>query len=283
MARKPTFGTPDQSKAYVFPDRRRWRGLIGVIGVVAVLVFFGVDLFTGDKTFLTAGPLSKAHAVAGADCAKCHQSWHRPPDRLCIGCHDPLASVTRFGALAHAERSKSATKRPDHEPRCVFCHTEHLGRATPVSAVANEACASCHGFRSFGSGHPEFRPLRGSFEVATGIKFSHKKHLREMVGAARGKPLADDEEPEPAEEAKQCGACHKPALDNGDFMTVSFDADCSRCHFDKTGTLGATDPVSADLVATPEQLMAAKPAPAWIQAYKDDFEERRGRISKTVL
>jgi len=108
---------------------------------------------------LSPGPLSQAHAnIEGdTDCTKCHESGNQVVPRLCLGCHQDLASELAAGRGLHGKQYKA---RP-----CAECHVEHVGRNTklirwPGGAMdrldhaltgwtldgghAKVACAKCH-------------------------------------------------------------------------------------------------------------------------------------------
>ncbi len=277
MARKPTYGTPDQSRAYVFPRTHRLRGIIGWSGVAAVVFLVAADILTTRRIVLSPGPLSKSHALAGGDCAKCHDPFDDPADARCIGCHEPRASVSRFTATAHAERvhragaAAGAAHAAGATPRCLVCHTEHRGRAASIAVVRDHLCRDCHGFRSLGSGHPEIRLVSDKIRESPGLQFPHKKHLEELQ---KTKGL---------QAAAACEVCHRLTPGRDDFAPLTFDRDCWSCHFQKGVTNESTAPLPADRVVSAETIAATDAAAAWARDYVGDFEKVRDRLVKKTI
>jgi len=277
MARKPTYGTPNQSKAYLIPDRRRKRFLFSVVGFAAIALFVVVDALTSKQFLLSPGTLSKSHIRAGSDCAKCHAPFSSAVDTRCLGCHEPRAAVSRFSNKAHSEQIQAADRgttgatRPETPPKCAVCHTEHQGSDVRLGAVQDGACRSCHGFRSLGSGHPEFAILRLQRPEAPGLRFPHKRHLEELAKKSITPPAA-------------CETCHHPTAGQAEFASISFDTDCASCHFKEKGTVGQTEPVAAGMIVTAEAIAASDPAASWAREMSGDFSKApRDRLIKNVL
>jgi len=281
MARKQTFGTPNQSKAYLFPARRRGRLIACWVGVAIVAAALAVDAFTSRSLLVSPGTLSKSHALvrsqeaSSSDCTRCHSPFSAPTDDRCVGCHEPRTAVSRFANKAHteqiqaADRGTTGAKHPTHPPACIFCHTEHQGLDARIGIVANSACAGCHGFRSFGRSHPEFGILRQKRPEDPGVKFNHKRHLEELAKKNLAAPQA-------------CETCHHPNAGRTEFAPVSFDRDCSSCHFQDKGTIGATAPLPPEMIVTIETISATDPSPSW-REYASDFDRVRDRLVKKTI
>src|SRR6267143_5303765 len=116
MARKQTFGTPNQSKAYLYPNRRRGRFIACWAGVAIVAAALAADAFTTRSLLVSPGILSKSHALVRSqdasfsDCARCHSPFSAPGDDRCVGCHEPRAGVSRFANKAHTEQIQAADR-----------------------------------------------------------------------------------------------------------------------------------------------------------------------------
>ena len=171
------------------------------------LVWIAWRGFSIDHRVYSSGRLSRAHAVLEKDCSACHLRQAgsfsaRAADSACLDCHD--------GPAHHSSQIPA--------PDCAACHTEHRGAAT-LSAVRDEACASCHaGLKSsrpdaqhvaqingLEKGHPEFaalRPVNGvpANDPAT-IKLNHAIHTKPIRG------------PSGTLVNLECGNCHSPAAD----------------------------------------------------------------------
>jgi Cytochrome c7 and related cytochrome c len=119
-------------------------------GAVALVLFYNRQ---APQTFFTAGPISRAHAMFGNDCGKCHEEVSIPPgserpqqllqvirDRFSHGI--PLEPIDRRCETCHAQHTL-------HQPNvvqnrsCSVCHQEHKG-ATSLRTVASIECAACH-------------------------------------------------------------------------------------------------------------------------------------------
>src|SRR5882724_11637804 len=117
MARKPTFGTPHQSKTYIAPSKRRGRFLACWIGVALVAVAVTGDALTSRSLLVSPGSLSRnhllppGHAAAVSDCARCHDPFSAPTDARRVRCPEPRAPVSRLANRAHAEPIQDADRR----------------------------------------------------------------------------------------------------------------------------------------------------------------------------
>lgn len=88
------------------------------------------------------GPLSSPHAKLEQDCANCHEAFDQTAqDRLCIGCHKPIASDL-------ADRRGFHGKNPEvRGSECRLCHSEHNGRDSSIISI-NRTLFD-HGFTDF--------------------------------------------------------------------------------------------------------------------------------------
>lgn len=152
-----------------------------------------------DATPFSSGPVAPHHAAFGGTCTACHVQKSvlksSVTNDACLACHD--------GPI-HQEQQISA-------PDCVECHIEHKGPEKLLHA-GDQACTACHAdlktrnrklsvvahIKSFGTGHPEFRPLRAGFSDPGGIKFNHKVHLKKDLKGSRGYVKLE------------CVDCHRP-------------------------------------------------------------------------
>ncbi len=275
---------------YLFPGRRVWTWLAGLVGCGAVAVWFlGAFVFSG-KRAIAPGPLSASHATFEGDCAACHTraiGLGPVPSDGCLACHERIASDRgAYGFAAHyvyasGDRSRTAdADRRSRETPCAGCHSEHGGRTASIAAVADRRCVTCHGFGSFGSGHPEFAFARGDGDGEEGaadeessLTFPHRFHVREV----RRVPGFDD--PQLA-----CLYCHRPEASGAGFAPIEFEASCGDCHLtSRTATpllpiQGGGEPGVETLA-----MIQARGGPGTRWAYftnPDEYEVRGGSVRK---
>lgn len=141
-----------------------------------------------DSRVYSSGRLSGAHAVLEKECSACHVRQAgtfsaKAEDTACLDCHD--------GPAHHSSQIPA--------PDCAACHAEHRGAAN-LSAVRDQACASCHvdlkrshpdtryvaQINSFEKNHLEFAALRSldgvpASDPAT-IKLNHAIHMKPIRG-----------------------------------------------------------------------------------------------------
>lgn len=249
MARQVAWGTPARSKHYLHP--RPPHVLFGISLVLAAMAAAALLLphVVGLRGPLAPGSVTSAHAGVEARCQECHAGAAAGATNLrCQRCHDP-SGAGRLTQQAHVlfgsgdpRLAGAAAPR-----RCASCHVEHRGRATRLAAVDEGHCVSCH-FSSLRS-HPEFAALRTPTREAPGLKFSHERHVKELL-----KTLSSP--------AQTCARCHE--MQGRDMAALSFDRHCASCHA-KDGTLGPIDPVPLDDAAPPAG---------------EGFSVARGRVSK---
>lgn len=179
---------------------RRWRFLLSVGVPVVALVWVLVLAVAGRRQVYSSGPLSRAHAVFGAQCGVCHLAQiggfqQQVGDKACLTCHD---------GPVHQSTQKFA-------PACASCHTEHRGPVR-LAHVSDVSCAQCHAnlqtksgaprverdVRNFNSAHPEFAAVRAKSDPGA-IKLNHRVHLKAGLAGPGGKVQMD------------CADCHRPA------------------------------------------------------------------------
>jgi hypothetical protein len=263
MPRGVSWGTPGRSLRYLLP-RGKWT-LVGpalllgglLLGVLLVLYLVGY------RRPLAPGAVVSGHAGFESRCEECHTPRRGVANLRCQRCHDP-AGAGRLTNAAHVlfgtgEPAKAAAA-PDLA--CARCHVEHRGRAARLDRIDEVNCRSCH-FRSFGV-HPEFTALQRESVETPGLQFPHERHLREYAKKS-------------VSEKDACLRCHEPS--GRDLQPVTFERHCASCHA-IGGTLGSLDPIAASLVLSPSQVLARGGSRNF---RLDEFEESRGRITKTVL
>ena len=262
MPRGVSWGTPGRSLRYLVP-RGKWAlaGPALLAGALLLLVFLGLYVF-GYRRPLAPGAVIGGHAVLERRCEECHTPRQGVANLRCQRCHDP-AGAGRLTNAAHVlfgtgDPAKAAAA-PDLA--CARCHIEHRGRSAHLDRVDEVNCRSCH-FPSFAV-HPEFAALERESVETPGLQFPHERHLREL--AKKG-----------ISEKDACLKCHEPT--GRDIQPVTFDRHCGSCH-GIGGSVGTVDPIPAGLLLSPSQVLAR----GGRNIRLDEFEESRGRISKTVL
>ena len=121
-------------------------GWIVTGGIVALLAL----LLIAPRTNYEPGPLLRAHAQLGSDCAACHQAWRGPLSDGCISCHGDIDNNPHGGVdtkdvdigLLPGRRLAAVTAL--NNPTCLACHGEHQGRAVDFKITAAFNCTWCH-------------------------------------------------------------------------------------------------------------------------------------------
>jgi hypothetical protein len=263
MPRQVSWGTPGRSEHYLVP-RAKWAfvGPALMAGAAVLAVLLGLYV-VGYRKPIAPGSVISAHAGFESRCAECHTPNRGVGNPRCQRCHDP-SGAGRLTNAAHVffgsgDAKKSAAAA---DLACARCHIDHKGRAATLSWVDEAHCRSCH-FRSL-SVHPEFAVLRQESVETPGIQFPHDKHVKEF--AKQG-----------ISEKDSCLKCHEPT--GRDIEPIGFDRHCASCHA-KDGSVGAVEPIPLTEVMAPSGLLARGGRNNF---RLDEFEESRGRISKTVV
>ncbi len=217
---------------------RAWQWWLAAAALVAAALWFGTTTLVRGGTLLSAGPMSSSHAAFGEHCELCHvpvvraTSWtpalgmrRHVPDSACLRCH-----------VAEPHHPAESAQHP----KCSSCHEEHVG-AMHLAATRDSGCTQCHAHletrdgvvtvarevSSFGTRHPEFRPLRTATEsqraAATALVFNHAEHMKSGLKGVNG-PVT-----------LTCASCHMATLAadgrQGDGMQpVKFETSCRSCH-----------------------------------------------------
>ena len=182
---------------------------------------------------VSPGELASVHRAferpsdAPNDCAVCHVAaeqgplgWisgaigdHGSPDdnRACLRCHfaDTTARPHAFSVHGLPADVLDAARAP---LACATYHREHRGRDHDLAFMDDTRCQVCHKdqFKSFSSGHPEFRTEQ---RHAQGIAFDHTTHQEHF-----GKMPFD------------CLQCHEPDARGRSMVLKPFDVSCVGCH-----------------------------------------------------
>lgn len=188
---------------------RKWRLWTAIALPVLALVWMGAEGVRGHQAIYSSGPLSRAHAFFGNNCATCHISFvngvkktgfsKHVSDQACLGCHE---------APAHQDNQTFT-------PECGTCHVEHTGMPLLAHTSAS-SCAQCHGdlkttsgelkyvahITSFNRNHPEFAALRTPKSDPGHIEFNHYAHLNQPVMDLQGTHVQ-----------LECADCHRTGLD----------------------------------------------------------------------
>ncbi len=208
---------------------RRWL-ILSVLALAAALALLMVDR-GGWRDWLSAGPLSSAHALFEEDCAECHgaaeKEWRHWPlsawrgdareDRgRCIACHDRGIEPMRPHGLAASNSPVAAT--PEHL-QCSACHREHRGRDFDATRIEDSVCQACHADLGPGiQGHPSVTLGGRDAHIA----FDHASH--------HGKHFIDENYADRA--PAQCETCHAPSP-VGLMRSASYANACAACHDDR--------------------------------------------------
>lgn len=140
---------------------RGWRAAASALAIVGGLAAVPAYYYLrGPETFLSPGPISRAHAGFAQDCAACHNQTRRiaadthqagvilkqeyfvPLDQSCQSCHVSFA----FHApnVAPDATRPPGTGAQNENSSCTACHREHV-TAGKMAPAGSESCASCHG------------------------------------------------------------------------------------------------------------------------------------------
>lgn len=221
--RKGFFGRARHPVArdYVVPDRRRRAVGLGLLVAVAVLGYAIFDHFSGSRRFVSAGPLSSAHATLEKDCGACHRDFEAVTSERCNVCHEKLGDevgVYSFAShyLYRSNDFQRVVPSPD-ETSCASCHQEHGGRQASITQVSDLRCRACHEITSFEDDHPAFQ--QAATPERTGLRFAHGEHVEEVMTVHA---LVDVE--------RACLHCHNPQPDGRGFAPIAFDRHCDACH-----------------------------------------------------
>ncbi len=210
-------------------------------GRLNVAVFIGaigalLALFAGPwrLAVVSPGELASVHMAietppdAANGCAVCHRAaehgplaWisgamgdHGPLDESgrCLRCHfaDDAARAHAFSVHSVPEDVLGTAGTP---LACATCHSEHRGRDHDLAFMGDTQCQVCHQapFKSFSSGHPEFRSKQ---RHGAGIAFDHGTH-QEHFGQT---PFA-------------CLRCHEPDTGGRSMQLRPFEDSCVGCHY----------------------------------------------------
>lgn len=249
MPRQVSWGTPGRSEHYLKPRPPHFLFWLSLALAGALALVLLLPLLFGLRGPVAPGSVTSAHAVVETRCQECHAGATLGASNLrCQRCHDP-SGAGRLTQQAHVLFGSRDPKKAaaSESRRCAACHVEHRGRATRLSAVDEGHCLRCH-FSSLRT-HPEFAVLRTPSREIPGIKFSHERHIKELLKTL---PSA----------AQTCARCHEPQ--GRDLAPISFDRHCASCHA-REGSVGPVDPVP---------LEDAAPAAG------EGFSVGRGRVSR---
>ena len=267
------------AKEYVYPSSRNMMFVVGGVGALLVLGLFAFNAVVQQGELVSNGPLSSNHAAFGGDCQTCHTPFSDVSSDKCAVCHEKYGDELGVHTFAshYLYRSGDFTRLVPaaHEPACFGCHTEHVGRDNPITAVADAMCQQCHEVESFDA-HPEFDAVVDSVGEDGGLKFPHTHHVNEVRDR---EDLADIEQ--------TCLYCHNATEGGTGFQPISFDQHCDTCHLTTSDATPWVTTASADGpgVLTLEALRAQqRPGSLW--AYytnPNEFQNRGGAVRKAPV
>ena len=143
---------------------------------------------------LSTGPLAMVHTSFENDCQQCHSdnlglplardSWKLAPEARLTHLEDRCQKCHQVSGHS---RDLLANTAPDRD--CATCHREHSGRDKLLTAVANEACVSCHS---------DLKTVCKNFDVAENLNavtdFSVNSHgHKDITGRVTFRSLLADE------------------------------------------------------------------------------------------
>ncbi len=271
------------TKKYVYPRSRKVMFFIGGVGALLIVAVFAFNTTVQRGTLISNGPLSSNHALFGEDCSTCHTPFGDVTDAQCESCHEKYGDELGIHTFAshYLYRSGDFTRvvpSPD-EVSCMTCHTEHVGRQTPITNVVDGRCLSCHDFGSFNTRHPEFEPTAEALADEANLKFPHAYHVSEVKDY---QDLSDVEQ--------TCLYCHNPNPDGKTFQALDFDRHCDACHLTSsisTPWLLNADNAPAGMpgVFTLDKIRAQRsPGTRWAEYMNpNEVQQRSTRVRKRPL
>jgi hypothetical protein len=181
-----------------------WKGITGGIAIVAAFVLAGrmlglsVTRSSSWQPLTSPGPLSKAHAFIGNNCAACHTSVAGVTRAKCVACHANDTDLVRLQPTAfHATISQ-----------CAPCHYEHAGGLRPIN-MDHVALAQI-----------------GLQMLAHGNKEQQQNRARLLSWVSLGGGIASNPALTSKERLLNCAACHQVQ----DVHSGSFGQNCALCH-----------------------------------------------------
>lgn len=207
-----------------YPSLTTRAGLFKLGAIVGVVIALGLtaDALIGKSSF-AAGPLSENHALFARDCSTCHTPLHGATNSSCESCHQRSGSESRAYTFArHYEYRSGDVDRASPkrlEVTCAQCHREHRGREVSLKAVSDGFCTRCHTTGSFSRSHPEFEFVSKNIPDPANLKFTHVRHVREVMEADS---ITDA--------GRTCAHCHVAEEGGRFFKPVTFAKGCEGCH-----------------------------------------------------
>jgi len=236
-------------KGYVFPVSRRPMVILGVVGCLAVLIYFYYDNQFQKSSFISRGPLSSNHANFEENCSFCHTQVSGISDKNCSRCHEKTSEFVIYDFKTHyLYRSKDLSrvseanleKYKHRTLQCGVCHVEHMGRETILTQVTDSKCLECHEFGSFNENHPEFEFARESIPDDSTLIMTHNQHTSLVLAKLAGKTRLDSTAIENLKRGsgtasafffeQACLYCHNPDPNGKNFANINFDTHCGECH-----------------------------------------------------
>jgi predicted CXXCH cytochrome family protein len=249
---------------------------LGAIAGGVIVLLLVADAFVG-RSSIIAGPLSESHALFARDCSSCHVAIHGAENANCESCHQRSAGKGRAYTLGRHYQYKSDDvdrSAPKHlELSCAQCHREHQGRNVSLRAVSDNFCTRCHTTGSFGRGHPEFEFITKNIPDPSNLKFTHVRHVREVMEADS---LTDA--------GRSCAHCHQAEEGGRFFKPVTFAKGCDGCHLtdgEKTPYIPQRSGGRPGVVSLAE---ARSSGEQWARYWNSsDFTEGGGTIRKSPV
>jgi hypothetical protein len=184
-----------------------WRWLafgVAALGVLIVAAEVGFGVHQGESKWqllASPGPLSKAHAFIGNNCAACHTPVAGVTRAKCVTCHaNDTELVDRQPTAFHATVSQ-----------CAPCHYEHVrGVQRPI--------------------HDHSALVRiGLAELGNGSEADHLRRERLLKWVRSGPGVPPNPALGPGEKLLNCVSCHQVQ----DVHKGNFGQNCALCHATK--------------------------------------------------
>lgn len=259
------------AESYVWPASRRRMILLGAGGCLAALVLLALVFLWRGPRVVSPGPLASAHANFEGDCSSCHggagSGRAAVASASCQTCHERVGDAGDLGFYSFAahyayrgglgpEAIEAAHGEKTEQP-CAACHPDHRGRQAALTEVADERCASCHGFGAF-SRHPEFAFARQAQPDEGHLKLGHRLHVHRVM---RELGLADPQ--------RACLTCHEPEPSGEGFLPLDYERHCGACHLTEAvstpplTTAELDDPESVGVLTLEDIQRSGEPGTRW--------------------
>lgn len=178
-------------------------GTMVALVIAAKMLGLGVTRSSTWRQLTSPGPLSKAHAFIGDDCAACHTSVAGVTRAKCVACHANNSELLQRQPTAfHATTSE-----------CAACHYEHVPGAQRPIHMDHAALARI-----------------GLAELGNGDETEKRNRARLLNWVRSGSVIASNHALSSQEQLLNCVSCHQVQ----DVHKGNFGENCASCHATKS-------------------------------------------------